>query len=163
VYKHYWNAAKDKDFDSGTILIIVISIATGLINLLSLNPNIRAINEAKVVGKTIFDVVDRVPLINDHENCVSDFTVNKSIAFKNVTFKYPTAANQISNVLQGVNFEIRAGETTAIVGPSGSGKSTIIQMIERFYEPIEGEIFFDDINLKDIKLKALRENIGYVS
>jgi ABC-type multidrug transport system fused ATPase/permease subunit len=40
--------------------------------------------------------------------------------------------------------------TTAIVGPSGSGKSTIIQMIERFYEPKEGEIYFDDVNLKDI-------------
>ena len=62
-----------------------------------------------------------------------------------------------------MNFKIRAGETTAIVGPSGSGKSTIVQMIERFYAPMAGEIFFDDVNIKDITLKALRENIGYVS
>lgn len=62
-----------------------------------------------------------------------------------------------------MNFKIRAGETTAIVGPSGSGKSTIVQMIERFYAPLAGEIFFDDVNIKDITLKALRENIGYVS
>lgn len=52
---------------------------------------------------------------------------------------------------------------TAIVGPSGSGKSTIVQMIERFYQPAEGEIYLDDINVKDIQLKALRESIGYVS
>ncbi len=62
-----------------------------------------------------------------------------------------------------MNFEIKAGVTTAIVGPSGSGKSTIVQMIERFYEPSVGDIYLDDINIKDIKLKNLRESIGYVS
>jgi ABC-type multidrug transport system fused ATPase/permease subunit len=62
-----------------------------------------------------------------------------------------------------MNFTIRGGETTAIVGPSGSGKSTIVQMIERFYAPLAGEIYFDDMNIKDIKLKTLRESIGYVS
>jgi ABC-type multidrug transport system fused ATPase/permease subunit len=49
------------------------------------------------------------------------------------------------------------------VGPSGSGKSTIVQMIERFYSPLEGDIFFDDLNIKDIKIQTLRESIGYVS
>jgi ABC-type multidrug transport system fused ATPase/permease subunit len=58
---------------------------------------------------------------------------------------------------------IKAGEATAIVGPSGSGKSTIVQMIERFYDPKEGQIFFDDVNNKDISLLALRQAIGYVS
>ena len=67
------------------------------------------------------------------------------------------------DVLQGVSFSIKAGESTAIVGPSGTGKSTIVQMIERFYAPKAGEIYFDTTNLKDIKLKALRESIGYVS
>jgi len=62
-----------------------------------------------------------------------------------------------------MNFTIRGGETTAIVGPSGSGKSTIVQMIERFYSPLSGEIYFDDVNIKDIKLRTLRESIGYVS
>lgn len=69
------------------------------------------------------------------------------IRFENVTFKYPTAPDNAKNVLDRVNFQIKAGETTAIVGPSGSGKSTIVQMIERFYDPKNGHIFFDDTNI----------------
>ena len=54
--------------------------------------------------KTIFDVVDRVPQISDTPNSADSFTLNRAITFQNVTFKYPTAANQINNVLQEVNF-----------------------------------------------------------
>ena len=128
-----------------------------------LTPNIQAVIKARVVGKTIFDVIDRVPEIIDHDHCISQFEVQDTIKFENVTFKYPTAPENAKNVLENINFKIRAGETTAIVGPSGMGKSTIVQMIERFYEPKTGEIFFDKTNIKDINLKALRESIGYVS
>lgn len=69
----------------------------------------------------------------------------------------------MKNVLEKMYFKINAGCTTAIVGPSGSGKSTIVQMIERFYEPSVGDIYLDNTNIKDIKLKNLRESIGYVS
>ena len=62
-----------------------------------------------------------------------------------------------------MSFKIKAGETTAIVGPSGSGKSTIVQMIERFYSPLSGDIYLDEMNIKDVQLKTLRESIGYVS
>ena len=80
-----------------------------------------------------------------------------------MTFKYPKQLEHQRNVFDKINFKIRASETTAIVGPSGSGKSTIVQMIERFYDPKDGKIFLDEINIKDIKLKTLRESIGYVS
>lgn len=83
--------------------------------------------------------------------------------FSNVVFKYSSLPKEYSNILDKLNFEIRAGETTAIVGGSGLGKSTIVQLIERFYDPNEGEILFDSVNIKNISLKALREAIGYVS
>ena len=104
-----------------------------------------------------------MPEIRDREGALTDFQVRKQIRFENITFKYPTAPENAKNVLEGVTFHIRAGETTAIVGPSGSGKSTIVQMIERFYTPNVGDIYFDDTDIKDITLKALRESIGYVS
>ena len=136
---------------------------TGMLMIFGLTPNIQALIKARVVGKEIFDVIDRVPEIKDHEKCTNDFEIKNHIIFKDLSFRYPTQPAHVRNVLDGMNFKIRAGETTAIVGPSGSGKSTIVQMIERFYSPLAGEIFFDDVNIKDITLKALRENIGYVS
>jgi ABC-type multidrug transport system fused ATPase/permease subunit len=99
---------------------------TGLMMIFGLTPNIQAVIKARVVGKSIFDVIDRVPEIKDHEKCVSNYEVKETITFENVTFKYPTAPENVKNVLERINFKIRAGETTAIVGPSGMGKSTIV-------------------------------------
>jgi ABC-type multidrug transport system fused ATPase/permease subunit len=77
----------------------------------------------------VFDVIDRVPAIKDRAGLSAadmPFELTTGIHFKNVTFKYPTALAKLPNVMTGVNFTIKAGSTTAIVGPSGSGKSTII-------------------------------------
>jgi ABC-type multidrug transport system fused ATPase/permease subunit len=82
--------------------------------------------KAKVVGHMIFDVIDRVPEIRDHENSGDKFEVTDGIHFKDVAFRYPTTPDKVRNVFDSVSFKIRAGETTAIVGPSGSGKSTIV-------------------------------------
>jgi ATP-binding cassette, subfamily B (MDR/TAP), member 1 len=58
---------------------------------------------------------------------------------------------------------IPAGKFTALVGPSGSGKSTILQLVERFYDPVEGEIFLDGHNIRDLNVKYLRSQMGLVS
>ena len=87
--------------------------------------------------------------------------LNDFISFENVTFKYPTALAEHKPILEKASFKIKAGDSTAIVGPSGSGKSTIIQLVERFYDPLEGSI--DGLDIKDIHLGALRANIGLVS
>ena len=119
--------------------------------------------KAKVIGFMIFEVIDRKPEVRDNEVCLKEVKVEEAIYFKDIIFRYPKAPPKVKNVLNNASFKIRAGESTAIVGPSGSGKSTIVQLIERFYDPAQGEIFFDDINIKDIEVKTLRESIGYVS
>ena len=83
------------------------------------------------------------------------------IDFKNVTFAYPTKPDNL--ILRNVSLTINPGQHAALVGFSGSGKSTIIQLIERFYDPIEGDVFIDDINIKDYNLFLLRKKIGLVS
>ena len=74
--------------------------------------------------------------------------LNGRIEFRNVSFTYPTRKDQV--VLKNINAVFEEGKTTAIVGASGSGKSTIVQMIERFYDPEQGEILIDGMDLKGI-------------
>lgn len=131
--------------------------------MISAMPNIQAIMAAKTLGVLIFDVIEREPLVQNGRNPISEINLKKSINFDNVTFKYPTAPAEHKPVLIDASFKIKAGEATAIVGPSGSGKSTIVQLVERFYDPQSGSVKFDDVNVKSLDLRFLRENIGYVS
>jgi ABC-type multidrug transport system fused ATPase/permease subunit len=103
-----------------------VALITGFISLIAALPNIQAIQSAKLVGKIIFDVIDRVPRIKDASGATSTFQLNNGIEFNNVSFKYPTAQKEQRNTFDSVSFKIKAGESTAIVGPSGFGKSTIV-------------------------------------
>jgi len=85
--------------------------------------------------------------------------LNGKIEFKNVSFKYKEHSEL---VLENISFTINSGEKIAILGPTGSGKSTLMKLLLRFYEPTTGEIFIDDIPLKDISRKSVRKNIGIV-
>jgi len=86
--------------------------------------------------------------------------IKGNISFKDVVFTYPTRPD--NRVLKGLNLEIEAGKTVALVGPSGGGKSTTVALLERFYDPLSGSIELDGINLKDINVHHLRSLIGYV-
>jgi len=98
------------------------------------------------------------PSIIDKEDAVTLKEIQGKIEFKNVAFKY----SEKKFVLSNINLTIMPGETMALVGPSGGGKTTLCQLIPRFYEVNNGEILVDNINIKDIKIKSLRENIGLV-
>ena len=79
------------------------------------------------------------------------------IEFSNVSFTY---SDDIAKVLKNISFTIEPGQTVAIMGETGCGKTSLIQMIPRFYEPTEGQILIDGINIKNYKLEDLRKNIG---
>ena len=96
--------------------------------------------------------------IVDKEDAVTLKEIKGKIEFKNVAFKY----GEEKFVLSNINLIINPGETMALVGPSGGGKTTLCQLIPRFYEVTKGEILIDGINIKDVKIKSLRENIGMV-
>jgi ATP-binding cassette, subfamily B (MDR/TAP), member 1 len=83
------------------------------------------------------------------------------IEFRNVSFAYPTRPDVI--VFEDLNFIIEPGKNVAFVGYSGSGKSTIVQLIERFYDPIKGQIFIDDIDIKELDLVHLRHHMSLVA
>lgn len=79
------------------------------------------------------------------------------VEFKNVSFQY---ADGNLPVLHNVSFDVKPGETVAIMGETGCGKTSLIQLIPRFYEPTEGEVLVDGFNVQDMKLTQLRKNIG---
>lgn len=83
----------------------------------------------------------------------------RSIRFRNVGFTY----DGVTPVLTGIDFEVRAGQTVAIVGPSGGGKTTLVDLIPRFYEPTSGTIEIDGIDSRDLNLKDLRRLMGIVT
>lgn len=89
----------------------------------------------------------------------TDKEIKGHIRFKNVAFKYPDS-DEI--VLKKLSFEINPGENIAIVGRTGSGKTSLVQLIPRLFDPVEGEIYLDGVNLKDWSLQNLREGIGFV-
>lgn len=83
------------------------------------------------------------------------------IQFKDVNFSYPSRSDVV--IFNKLSLDIPAGKIVALVGGSGSGKSTVISLIERFYEPLSGEILLDGNNIKDLDLKWLRQQIGLVN
>lgn len=87
-------------------------------------------------------------------------TFGRRIEFKGVSFRYPTRPEM--KVCRNYNFVIEPGETVALVGPSGSGKSTIVNLLLRFYDPLQGQILIDGYDIKDLNIRWLRAQIGYV-
>lgn len=83
------------------------------------------------------------------------------IEFSDVDFHYPTRPDQ--KIFDGLSLKIKSGQTVALVGPSGGGKSTVVQLLERFYDPISGSVNLDNRNIKDLNVKWLRDQIGLVS
>ncbi len=106
--------------------------------------------------KRIYKFLSEKPDIIDNEDAEYKL-INGNIQFKNIKFSYDN-----NNVLDNINFNIQNGEYIGICGKIGSGKSTIAKLILRIIEPQEGEILFDNINYKKIKIAGVRDSIGYV-
>jgi len=106
----------------------------------------------------VFEVLDSKPEVADKDDAVELPAIRGEMEFKNVCFSY---VNDIE-VLKDVSFKSSPGQMIAFVGPSGAGKTTAINMVARFYDPTSGDIFVDGYNLKDVKQKSLRSQMGIV-
>ena len=104
----------------------------------------------------INEVLNTKPVINSGE--VKKGKEEGTVEFKNVSFSYPRS-EEGERVLQNVSFKINKGETIGILGATGSGKTSLVNLITRFYDSTEGEVFVNDINVKEYDLNALREDI----
>jgi len=131
---------------------------------LSMGPDIA---KAGIAATKVFKIIEQPSQINAIEidndskkKRISVENIKGKIEFRNVWFRYPTRTDDF--VLKGLNLTINPNESVALVGESGCGKSTFVNMMMRFYDPNFGEIFLDDINIKDINLHDLRKVVSLV-
>uniref|UniRef100_K3WTD5 Bile salt export pump n=1 Tax=Globisporangium ultimum (strain ATCC 200006 / CBS 805.95 / DAOM BR144) TaxID=431595 RepID=K3WTD5_GLOUD len=116
---------------------------------------------ATKAGAALVGIRDReLPIDSFGEGGLKPSKVAGKLEFKNVAFRYPTRPDVV--VLKNYNLTIEPGQTVAFCGQSGGGKSTCISLIERFYDPLEGQVLLDGNNLKDLNLNWLRSQIGLV-
>ncbi|NWV15009.1 MDR1 protein, partial [Ptilonorhynchus violaceus] len=118
--------------------------------------------KAKVSAAHLFLLFERVPSIDSYsEEGDKPETFEGNITIKDVAFNYPNRPDV--KILQGLNLKVEKGQTLALVGSSGCGKSTVVQLLERFYDPLDGEMLFDGKNAKALNIQWLRAHIGIVS
>ncbi|MDZ4667172.1 MAG: ABC transporter ATP-binding protein [bacterium] len=104
------------------------------------------------------EVLQSEEIIVEALNAKAISGLNQKIEFRNVSFKYSDEL-----VLKNINLTIEKGKTVALVGPSGSGKSTLTDLLPRFYDPVEGEILIDGVNIKELKILQLRATMAIVA
>ena len=126
---------------------------------------IKRLSEVNVIlqkgiaaSESIFELLDSQSEYIQ-EDSILESKESISIRFDNVTFKYPSSQ---SHILKNINFKINAGETVAIVGKSGSGKTTLLDLIPRLYDLLDGNILFNNSNIRDINLNIVRTYVSYV-
>lgn len=148
------------DLEVGNLIAFIEYIFHALFSFMLFASVFMMYPRAAVSASRIQEALDMEPAIREEEG-VTETATKGYLEFKNVTFAYPGHAE--SPVIRNVSFKASPGETVAFIGSTGSGKSTLIQLIPRFYDVSEGEILIDGVNVKEYKLSALRNKIGYIS
>lgn len=146
----------------GHVLTILMSTMNGAFALGSIAPNLQAFTTASSAGLKIFSMIDRSPPIDS--GSVAGRTISNvsgDIEFRGIRHVYPSRPDVV--VLPDFNLKFPAGKMTALVGSSGSGKSTIVALLERFYNPIRGQILLDGVDITELNVKWLRSQIALVS
>ena len=139
-----------------------VSFITALILLYTpvknIGNNLNAVQMSFFAIEQIFEKLAIIPSIRNKENAKILSPDYSKITFKNVNFEYVPKRP----VLKNINLEIKKGETIALVGNSGGGKTTIVNLLPRFYDVVSGNIYIDDVDIRDYTLESLRSNISVV-
>lgn len=152
----YW--VIDGQWEIGTLIAFqaYLMYVYGPVNQLS-----QSINSLQSARATL-DRLATMFELDPEENVDKGIKISKlsgKIKFENVTFFY----EKNNPVLENISFSVNPGENWALIGSSGIGKTTLISLILRFYKPLEGNIYFDEQDVKDLNVRSLRQRIGYVS
>ncbi|XP_073011896.1 ABC transporter B family member 1 [Typha latifolia] len=148
--------------NGGLAIATMFAVMIGGLALGQSAPSMTAFAKARVAAAKMYQTIDHKPSIDrNSEGGIELDSVTGHVELKNVDFAYPSRPEV--PVLRDLSLSVAAGKTLALVGSSGSGKSTVVSLIERFYDPSSGQILLDGHDLKNLKLRWLRQQIGLVS
>ncbi|XP_021771129.1 ABC transporter B family member 15-like [Chenopodium quinoa] len=146
----------------GTIYMVGAALVMGGLALGSSLPNIKYFSEAASAGEKMMELINRVPDIDSEKmDGMTLDNISGEVDFKHVSFAYPSRPDSI--IFCDFSLQVPAGKTVALVGGSGSGKSTAVALLQRFYNPLGGEILLDGVSIDKLQLKWLRSQMGLVS
>ncbi|NXD83760.1 MDR1 protein, partial [Halcyon senegalensis] len=154
--------AEEENYDIGRVLIVFFSVLIGTFSLGQAAPNLESVANARGAAYIVYQIINKKCLIDSSskEGYKPDKLIGE-IEFRNIHFSYPSRPDV--KILTDLNLKVQTGKTIALVGASGCGKSTTVQLLQRFYDPAQGEITLDGRDIRTLNVKWLRENIGIVS
>lgn len=147
--------------DVGEITATFFSVLMGSFGIGLIFPSITAFTESRAAANKIYEVIERVPAIDILADGKSVNGIEKAIEFSNVRFSYPTRQDQV--LFTDLNVTIPRGKKVAFSGASGCGKSSIIALLQRYYDPLEGSVLIDGVDMRELRLASWRDLIGIVS
>ncbi|XP_035174710.1 ATP-binding cassette sub-family B member 5 isoform X2 [Oxyura jamaicensis] len=155
-------AEEKENYDIGHVLIVFFSVLVGTFSLGQAAPNLESVSNARGAAYEVYRIINKKRLIDSSskEGYKPDKLIGE-IEFRNIHFSYPSRPDV--KILKGLNLKVQTGKTIALVGASGCGKSTSVQLLQRFYDPDQGEVTLDGQDIRTLNVKWLRENIGIVS
>lgn len=148
----------DSGMSAGTIMAAVTYITQVLMSIMMVTMMSNSISRALASAKRINEVLDADPVIVGGTKSAQGTEV--AVSFRDVSFRYPSTKGR--PVLHDINLDIARGETLAIIGATGCGKTSLVNLIPRFYDATEGEVYVDGISVKEYDLGVLRKKISFV-
>jgi len=143
----------------GAFFSFIAAIMMAYQPLRSLSKMNVSIQQGLAAAARVFALIDRQPALLDAPDAIDIPRTSGDVVFKDVQFSY----NGVDNALNGITFTAPAGGITALVGPSGAGKSTVFSLIPRFYDPNQGQIIVNGLDIKHATMASLRDSIAIVS
>jgi subfamily B ATP-binding cassette protein MsbA len=147
------------EMDAGDFMTFIIATFTLIKPTKSLLSIHIRVQEGMAAAERIFNILDAPITVVEQPDPVVKKDFQSSLVYDRVSFSYTPG----EPVLNDVSFEVRRGEVVALVGPSGAGKSTLFDLLPRFYDPIEGRIMIDGVDLRRLSLASLRGMLGIVT
>ena len=150
--------ALDGKLTAGTIIVFLSYLSSLYDPLDSITQTTQTVQGAAAEADRVSEILETEPAIQDKPHAPDARMSNAAIRYENVTFGYETGRE----VLHDISLEAAPGDVVAIVGPTGAGKTTLMNLLVRFYDPWSGRITIDGTDLRDVRHRSLREQIGLV-